>query len=201
MTSCGENNSQIIYNDQSNKARYVYTISKECPINTNSCLLYNGLFLYKRPRSDEKFTYNESIIHSIVRTIAFQLYFKCQPKNSFYEIIYTGNVVFDVDLFIVNCHQWSLAEFVCYLDSFFGKNFCNVAKRQVTRVYLEYKKSWRYFKYGCSIKMPSALDVITTYRFLNNINCSFSDTLRFVRSESNLDNKIYLQNRIKDFKY
>lgn len=76
MATSAENESKIFYNDQSNKARYVYSISKDASINTVSCLLPNRMFLYKQPRLDEKFTYNESIIYTITRTITFQLYFK-----------------------------------------------------------------------------------------------------------------------------
>jgi len=86
--------SSITYNDQSNKARYVYAISKEPSIDYPFCHMYNNLFIYKRPRSDEKCTYNERIIYTVIRTIAFQLIFKQgRYENDIKKIIYTGTVV------------------------------------------------------------------------------------------------------------
>lgn len=71
----------IMYNDQSNKARYVYAISTEPPIDYPFCHMYNNLFIYKRPRSDEKFTYNERMIHTVIRTISIDFQTSAVPRR------------------------------------------------------------------------------------------------------------------------
>lgn len=190
----------FLYATHTSKMRYVYAISYEAPKNVDFCLMHNGQFFYKRPRSDEKLTYNEETIYTIVRTVLFMILFRADTWEDVYETLYTGDVTWKKNQFVNIDTNATLSDIVHELDDFFGLQFSRIAQRSVTRVYYEYMKTWRYYRYGLKISTPSAHDIVSVYRFINNRTCSVNRILAFVRSEVNYDNKIYLQNRVKVLK-
>lgn len=193
-----------MYDVQSNKARFIYTISLT-PKKTDSesgskppVRLVNGFYFSKVTRSDEKLIYTEHDMTSILRTVLCMHVFRIAPCESIQEIIYSGLVTFPNDGACLTVYEPDLSVELIrdIVDSLLGKGFCSVVARPLTNVYSEYKHAWRYHTFGQPVALPSAVDFIRLYRFINAPNYRLSAATRFVLFNGD-DHKIPLQGRVK----
>lgn len=195
-----------MYDVQSNKARFIYTISLtpkttetvSCSTKPSSVRLVNGFYFSKVTRSDEKLIYTEHDMTSILRTVLCMHVFRLAPCESVQEIIYSGRVTFPDDgasLTVYN-PDLSVQSIVEIVDSLLGKGFCSVVARPLENVYSEYKHAWRYYAFGRPVALPSATDFIRLYRFVNAPNYRLSAATKFVLFNGD-DHKIPLQGRVK----
>lgn len=193
------------YDIQPNKARFIYTMSLIPKYNNYqtgrpmSVRLTNGFFFSKVSKSDDRLIYTELDMTSILRTILFTHVFKVAPCESIQDIIYNGQVTFpDDNNFPTNCeHSLSILDIRDIVDSLLGAGFCSVVSRPLKKVYSEYKHMWRYYTFGQSKRLPSALDFVHLYRFVNAPNYKLSAATEFVLSNGN-DHKLPLQGNIKN---
>lgn len=193
-----------VYDVQSNKARFIYTISltpKKTDSEAGSKLpvrLANGFYFSKVTRSDEKLIYTEHDMTSVLRTVLCMHVFRLAPCESMQEIIYSGLVTFPDDGACLTVYEPDLS-IECIsdiVDSLLGKGFCSVVARPLANVYSEYKHAWRYYAFGQPVALPSAVDFIRLYRFVNASNYRLSAATQFVLFNSD-DHKIPLQGRVK----
>lgn len=188
----------ITYNEQSNKTRYIYTLTEYAPESGKpSCHLINDLYISKASRSDERVVITESSMVAMVRTLLFMYVFQTLPEESMYDIVYSGEVNHNLNKKRRAIEDLTLSEFVRELDNFFGKNFSKVVRRPVTLVYYEYLSKIRYFNYGENVKSPSAEDYVDLYRFIKSPVSNLTPLTEFVLSFDNSDYKTPLQQRIK----
>lgn len=198
-----------MYDVQSNKARFIYTISLAASKATDTASeastvrLVNGFYFSKVTRSDEKLIYTEHDMTSILRTVLCMHVFRITPRESIQDIVYSGLVTFaddddggGVTPLTVYEPDLSVERIVDIVDSLLGKSFCSVVARPLANVYSEYKHEWRYYAFGRPVALPSAADFVRLYRFVNAPNYRLSAATRFVVSNGD-DHKIPLQNRIK----
>lgn len=185
-----------MYDIQSNKARFIYTIS-ETPKNDAHVRLPNGFYFGKVTRSDEKLIYTEQDMTSVVRTVLFMHVFKLAPCESIRDLIYGARVTYPVDSDItVHQPDLTIRRISDIVDSVLGERFCTVVSRPLVAVYSEYKYSWRYHTFGQRVALPSALDFVRLHRFVNAPRCELSAATRFVLCNFD-DHKIPLQGRVK----
>lgn len=198
-----------MYDVQSNKARFIYTISltpktpeilSDCStkLSSSSVRLVNGFYFSKVTRSDEKLIYTEHDMTSILRTVLCMHVFRLAPCESLQEIVYSGQVTFPDDgaSLTVYTPDLSVQCIVDIVDSLLGKGFCSVVARPLEKVYSEYKHGWRYYAFGRPVALPSAADFIRLYRFVNAPNYRLSAATKFVLFNGD-DHKIPLQGRVK----
>lgn len=191
------NSNKIIYNDQSNKARYIYTLSERCRTNVDFCRLNNGLYFSKETKSDEKLCLTETNVFNLARTVFFMYAFDTRPKESMYDIIYSGTLQFPIDERTRIKESIQFEEILHVLDTVFGTDFCKIAHRPVLLLYYTYVIKWRFYNYGQRVSTPSANDIIDTYRFLKTPISQLSAVSTFILSRTNTDNRIPLQQKIK----
>lgn len=193
-----------MYDVQSNKARFIYTISLTPKKTDNQAgckppvRLVNGFYFNKVTKSDEKLIYTEHDMTSILRTVLCMHVFRLAPCESIHEIIYSGLVTFPDDGACLTVYEpdLSIERIRDIVDSLLGENFCSVVARPLADVYSEYKHAWRYYAFGQPVALPSAVDFIRLYRFVNAPNYRLSAATRFVLSNGD-DHKIPLQGRVK----
>lgn len=189
-----------MYDVQSNKARFIYTISltPKTTDSVSSVRLVNGFYFSKVTRSDEKLIYTEHDMMSIVRTVLHMHVFRLAPCESVQEIIYSGLVTFPNDGFSLTVYNPCLTIecIVNIVDSLLGEGFCSVVARPLERVYSEYKHAWRYYAFGRPVALPCAADFVRLYRFVNAPNYRLSAATQFVLFNID-DHKIPLQGRVK----
>lgn len=185
-----------MYSIQSNSARFIYTLNY-LP-NENNIIqskLKTGLYFSKQSRSDEKFRYTETDLHSIVRTVLFMHVFQIAPIENAAEITNSGQVSYnitDAEL-ILPKNILTIDIIVALLDDLFGENFSAVIKRVINKCFLEYCTVWRYYPYNDAIlKLPSASDYINLRKFVNTTDCEFGKCEQFIMANST-DHKIPLQ--------
>nr|AHW98253.1 GrBNV_gp61-like protein [Nilaparvata lugens endogenous nudivirus] len=207
---------------QSNKCRYVYTLSTQNRTgNYHRVLLANQFYFTKEPKSDEILQYTESDLTSLIRTTLFIHVFRVVPRTKINQVIYTGRLQLttpdqllldddsdsenrdDDDNGYLKLHMYnsidSLSCCIEQLDTVFGIGFCSVARRPLQSVYCDYRYmlKWRYYEYRYTIvSLPSADDYIKLYQFMNTVNTELSVPSRFLLNNSR-DNRILLQSREK----
>lgn len=195
-----------MYDVQSNKARFIYTISLT-PKTTESLAgttklssvrLVNGFYFSKVTRSDEKLIYTEHDMTSILRTVLCMHVFRLAPCESMQEIINSGLVTYPDDGVSLTVYNpgLSIECIVDIVDSLLGTGFCSVVTRPLEKVYSEYKHAWRYYAFGHPVALPNPADFIRLYRFVNAPNYRLSSATRFVLFNGD-DHKIPLQGRVK----
>lgn len=189
-----------MYDVQSNKARFIYTISL-APFGDGErppVRLANGFYFSKVTRSDEKLIYTEQDMTSVLRTVLCMHVFRLAPCESIREIVNGGLVTFPDDGARLTVHEpdLSIERVSDIVDSLLGEGFCSVVARPLTNVYSEYKHAWRYYEFGRPVALPSAVDFVRLYRFVNAPNCGLSASTRFVLSNGD-DHKVPLQGRVK----
>lgn len=185
-----------MYDAQSNNARFIYTLSLR-PKRDDHVRMSNGFYFSKVTRSDEKLIYTERDMTSIVRTVLFMHVFRLAPCESVKEAIYGGRITYPVDGDItVRQTDLTIGCMRDIVDSVLGERFCTVVSRPLVAVYSEYKYAWRYYGFGHRVALPSAVDIVRLYRFVNLPRCELSPATRFVLSNGD-DHKVPLQGRVK----
>lgn len=182
--------------DQSNKTRFIYTISEFRKSSEYCQLKYNKLYFSRESKSDEKIVFTERIMHSITRTVLLFAFSNLSFEDGVEDIIERGTVVYNTDVltFETNC---SILDFIHFLDNFFGENFSRIVNRALSKVYEEYVYEWQYCHYDGEVYLPSALDIVLVYRFYNMVNARLSKHTQFLVDCSVRDLRIALQSRIK----
>lgn len=170
-----------MFNTQSNKARFIYTLSVDKK--PNSIRLTNKLYFSKEARSDEKLRFTESEITSILRTLCFTFTFTIIPQNSVIEIINSGDVVYTPISWskLNETTDISINEFIRICDGVLGKGFTTIAQRPFQLVYKEYHTVWR-FAFSCNqtIYTPSAYDFLLLRQFININSTEYSESEKFI---------------------
>lgn len=185
------------YNEQSNNTRFIYTLTGYPRDGVNACRLRNGLYFSKESKSDEKLCFTETNILNISRTIFFMYAFNQIPRDSMYDIIYTGNVEFIFDKNTRVKENVRFDELIYVLDSVLGSGFCRIARRPIVLLYYTYIKKWRFYNYGQRVALPSANDLVDTYRFIKTPITQLSMVSSFILSRTNTDYKVPLQQQVK----
>lgn len=197
----------LTYDIQANRSRYAYTLrlpSEEIEddqsesarlARTVSSKLINGFIFTKETQSKEKLSFSERDIVSIARTLLFLQSFQVMPEEkSIGEIIFTGKITYSreaINSMRLQSPNITLCEFIRMLDSLLGAHFSKVAARAVTCVYSEYQCLWRYFPFGCELRLPSAADFVRLYRFVNIDSPSFSDAVSYILVQTPKNGTLY----------
>lgn len=171
-----------MYNNQSNKARYIYTLSNIRKDNT--ILLNNNLYFAKECRSDEKLRYTEADMCNIVRVLCFIYAFECSIESSMVDLArlgdYPKSCIVDVN-FIYAITNLSILDFVAFIDKCMGNGFTAVCKRPFQKIYHEIVTVW---KLGIPklILSPSAHDFMLLRQFVGMTNSEYSKSAKFILS-------------------
>lgn len=187
----------FVYNEQSNNTRFIYTLSEHQRQDCQVCLLHNGLYFSKESKSDEKLCFTETNVLSIARTVFFMYAFNEIPQESMYDIIYSGNLSFNFDERTRVKEHVRFDELIYVLDSVIGDGFCKIARRPIVSLYYIYITKWRFYNYGYRVALPSANDLVDTYRFLKTPISQLSTVSAFILARSNTDYRVPLQQKIK----
>lgn len=158
--------------------------------------LCNGLYFAKCTKSDEKLVFTEHDMRSVVRTVLFVHVFRRVPHQSVRDIIYGGTVTYLPPSSLTPPPELDIKRVADIVDSVLGERFSTVVARPLTAVYSEYKYVWRYHAYGQPVALPSALDYVRLYRFVNAPDHGLSEATRFILYNGD-DHKVPLQGRVK----
>ncbi|UDM55391.1 gp61-like protein [Phenacoccus solenopsis nudivirus] len=185
--------------NQSNKTRFIYTISDSINSEYSCRLISNGLYFSRETKSDEKIVITERVMFSIVRTLLFLFASNLDFEGDVESIIETGKIQYtyvnSTDLKFT--HSLDLECCIRFFDSLFGVNFSYVVNRPLSLVYSEYQQKWRYYDYGADVLLPSILDIVIVYRFYNLINYKLNASALFLLDKDHCDHRIPLQSKIK----
>lgn len=169
-----------VYNDQQrNKDRYVYVLSKKQPEKKN-VFLKNGYYITKVQKSRELISYSETQIYNLIKTVMLMAIFRIFPKENINEILQNGKVTFNGPKIPPTEVIFKIDDLVLFIDEFFGKNFSSMISRSVTKLYDFYLIKLRYAAFGEKIHLPSAKNIVDLFRFMNTANVKSSICTKFL---------------------